>query len=70
MKQRTVIDQQKANLAKVVRAAIRLRYAIMADEAINEALPRAEEKFDTATKGGELLDTPEFLALVGEVVDE
>lgn len=70
MKQRTPIEQQKAALAKVVRAAVRLRYALLADEAINEALPRAEGKFDVATHGGELLDTPEFLALVGEVINE
>lgn len=70
MKQRTPIEQQKAALAKVVRAAVRLRYALLADEAINQALPLAETRFDTATQGGELLDTPEFLALVSEVVDE
>lgn len=70
MKQRTVIEQQKAALAKVVRAAIRLRFALQADEAINQALPQAETQFDTATHGGKLLSTPEFLELVGKVTNE
>ena len=56
MIQRTEIEQARANLLKVARSAIRLKYSIMADEALNRTLPDLEKEFTDAIHRGELPD--------------
>ena len=69
MIQKTDIEQAKANLAKTVRAAIRLRHSLAADAEINERLPEAELAFDRSVQQGELPDDKTLLAIVKETVD-
>lgn len=48
MNERTNEEQARANALKVVRAAIRLKHSIAADEEINKVLPAFEKKFNAA----------------------
>lgn len=47
-------DQARANLLKTIRAAVRLRHSIEADEELNRLLPEAEKKFNAAVLRGEV----------------
>lgn len=64
MSQLTEVEQARKNLAKTVRAAVRLRHSIAADEELNEVLPKALKAFDKAVQHGELPDPQQFLELV------
>lgn len=60
------VDQARANTLKVIRAAIRLKHSIAADEELNDVLPRAEAKFNAAVMRGQLpepLDVKKALGL-------
>lgn len=50
------VDQKRANALKTIRAAIRLKYSIMADNELNEKLPAFEKEFNKRVHDGELLD--------------
>ena len=50
------VDQARANMLKIIRAAIRLKHSIAADEELNEVLPEAERRFNAATLKGQLPD--------------
>ena len=52
------VDQARANTLKVIRAAVRLKHSIAADDELNEVLPRAQARFDAAVLRG---DVPEPL---------
>ena len=52
--QRVKIEQDWANRAKIIRAAIRLKYSIMADNEINDTLKGELIKFEAAVQRGEL----------------
>lgn len=54
------IEQAWANRSKTIRAAVRLRYSIMADNELKEVLPEERKKFDTQVKTGML---PEQLSI-------
>lgn len=51
---RDKVDQARANTLKVIRSAVRLKYSIMADDELNEVLPKAEARFNSAVMRGEL----------------
>lgn len=53
---RDKVDQKRANALKTIRAAIRLKYSIMADEELNVRLPAFESEFNRRANEGELLD--------------
>lgn len=60
------VDQARANMLKVIRAAVRLKHSLAADEELNEVLPRAEKKFNEAIHRGGLpapLDIKRVLGL-------
>ena len=59
------IDQERANMLKTIRAAVRLRHSIEADNELNEVLPRAQAKFDAAILRGQLPSTTEIKKAVG-----
>lgn len=46
------VAQERANLLKTIRTAVRLRHSIAADEELNELLPLAEKKYDAAILSG------------------
>ena len=48
------VDQARVTMLKVIRAAVRLKHSILADEELNEVLPMAEKKFNAAVNRGEL----------------
>ena len=50
------VDQERANLLKIVRTAIRLRHSIAADNELNEVLPLAEARFNKYVQKGVLPD--------------
>jgi len=60
-------DNQVAKKAamKTLRAAVRLKYSIMADAELNERLPELEERIDRA-----LLEGRPLAITIGEIVDE
>lgn len=51
---RDKVDQARANMLKTIRAAVRLKHSIAADEELNEVLPRAEARFNAAVMAGRL----------------
>ena len=51
---KTDIEQARANALKTVRAAVRLKHSIAADEELNQVLPQVEKRFDRAVQGGVL----------------
>ena len=59
------VDQARANALKTVRAAIRLRHAINADEEINEVLPLVEAKFNAAVMRGQIPDPLDIKKTLG-----
>lgn len=54
MQKRTAVEMERHRIAKVTRAMLRLKYSLMADEAINEMLPETLSLFDKAVQSGEL----------------
>jgi hypothetical protein len=59
------IDQQRANTLKTIRALIRLKHSIAADEELNEKLPLAQSKFDSAILRGQLPSPADIRKAVG-----
>lgn len=58
------IEQARKNLAKTVRAAVRLRHSIAADNELFEVLPKALKAFDDSVQRGELPDPQRFTELI------
>lgn len=54
MIQRTEIEQARADLLKVARASIRLKYSLLADQEINDRLPELEAEFNRRVAKGQL----------------
>lgn len=50
------VDQERANLLKAIRAAVRLRHSIAADNELNEVLPRAEAVYNKSIQRGVIPD--------------
>ena len=48
------VDQARANALKVIRAAVRLKHSIQADNELNDVLPRAEAHFNALVQKGKL----------------
>lgn len=65
MRRRTKVEMTQAQVAKCVRAAIRLKYSLQADEEINDRLPSILDEFELALSTG----TPWALPL-GDILDE
>jgi hypothetical protein len=53
-------------MLKVIRAAVRLRHSIAADEELNEKLPQAEKIYNAQVLRGELPEPIDILSLLGE----
>jgi hypothetical protein len=68
--ERTQVEQQKWEMVKIARAAIRLTHSIAADRELNEVLPRLEREFDIAIQRGELPDAIDVRSLVEGVLGE
>lgn len=51
---RDKVDQARVDMLKVIRAAVRLKHSIAADNELNEVLPRAEARFNAAVMAGRL----------------
>lgn len=62
---RTKEEQARANMLKVIRAAVRLRHAINADNELNELLPVAEKRFTDALQRGRLMEPAEVKRAIG-----
>jgi len=56
------VDQARRNVLKTVRAAVRLRHSIEADNELNLVLPKALDKFNAAVLRGEIPDPLEIKA--------
>ena len=54
------VAQQRRNMLKVIRAAVRLKHSIAADDELAEVLPLAQEKFDAAVLKGVLPEPPDI----------
>jgi hypothetical protein len=63
--QRDRVDQARADMLKTIRAAVRLRHSIAADNELNEVLPKAEQAFDIQVHNGELPDPLGILEALG-----
>lgn len=58
------IEQGWANRIKAIRAAIRLKYSIMADNELNEVIDEERKKYNKAVLSGQLpapLDTKKIV---------
>ena len=49
------VEQEWANRVKILRAAIRLKYSLLADNELNERVEEEKKKFDRAVHDGKLL---------------
>lgn len=58
--QRTEIDQRWMNYEKALRAQIRLKHSIAADNEINRMLPKARKEFEKLVQKG-VLPAPKSL---------
>lgn len=56
MKQLTDFEVKRAGALKAYRAAIRLKYALMADEEINATLPAVEQRINNALALGQPIE--------------
>jgi hypothetical protein len=65
VRRRTTIEVRRAQVAKTLRTAIRLKHSLAADEEINEVLPTVLADLDRAVQQG----LPWELSL-GKVLDE
>lgn len=61
------ITMRQAALVKAARSMVRLRYSLMADEELNEVLPRIEAAFTAAVQSGEM---PSVAGLLAEFISE
>lgn len=52
-------------MLKVIRAAVRLKYSIQADNELNELLPKAEAYFESHVNRGQLPSVAEVRKAVG-----
>jgi hypothetical protein len=69
------ILRAKIDMAKVIRAKVRLKYALLADNEIRDVLPIAEKAFDKAVMQSKLtpgapLSIAGVLAEIGVRLDE
>lgn len=69
MQKKSPIEMERHRVAKVTRALLRLKYSLMADEAINETLPDTLEEFDAAIQQGELKGLEADLDEITELQD-
>jgi hypothetical protein len=58
-------DQQRVNALKTIRAIVRLKHSLAADNEINEVLPAAELHFNAALNKGKVLSIAEVKRAVG-----
>ena len=58
-------DQQRANMLKTLRAIVRLKYSLLADNEINAVIPTAELHFNAALNRGKVLSIAEVKRAVG-----
>ena len=67
-RQRTDVEQLRADVLKAVRTAIRLKHSLAADREMNEVLPEVERELEAAIKSGTgyELDVADFLRDQGE----
>jgi cytochrome c556 len=68
------IQRARLDLAKVVRAKIRLKHALRADDEVRDVLPDALKAFDAKVqqarlKGKEPFDAAKVLTEIGTVLD-
>jgi hypothetical protein len=68
--ERTPSEQQKYEMVKIARTAIRLSHSIAADRELNGLLPKLEMEFDKALMRGELPDAIDIRAIVKGVIGE
>lgn len=54
MAKRTEFEQARANALKTVRAAIRLKHSLAADDELNRVLPEFEKQFTRSYQNGVL----------------
>lgn len=62
---RTDFEQARANALKTVRAAIRLKHSLQADEELNRVLPEFEKKFTKSFQNGVLQDPIDIKKVLG-----
>jgi hypothetical protein len=58
-------EQARANTLKIIRAAVRLKHSINADNELNVVLPEAEMRFDSAIQRGRIPSSIEIKRAVG-----
>ena len=54
MQRKTDIEMERIKIAKTVRALVRLKYSLKADEELNELLPDTLIEFENSIQQGEL----------------
>ena len=59
------VDQERANMLKSLRAFVRLRHSINADNELNVLLPKAEAIYNAAINRGKVLSIAEVKRSVG-----
>lgn len=66
---KTDLEQTVANHRKVARAAIRLKYSILADEELNRVMPEIEKRLDCALQQGRIepMSVDDILAIAETV---
>ena len=52
MRQKSLSEQTRTDIAKAYRQGVRLKYSIAADHEINDILPSLLDRFDTALMKG------------------
>jgi hypothetical protein len=56
MRVTTDVESRKASMLKAYRAAIRLKYSLLADEESRRVLPQLEARIDNAIQTGQPLE--------------
>jgi hypothetical protein len=56
VRRKTPAELKRAQIAKVVRNHIRLKHSVLADEEINETLPKVLAQYDRALMTGQAFD--------------
>jgi hypothetical protein len=64
-KQTRNVDRARANMLKVVRAAVRLKHSINADNELYEVLPKAEANFDNLVLRGQVPEPVDVVKALG-----
>lgn len=64
MRKKDEAEIQRAAITKVARTLIRLKHSLQADREINEAIPDAIQRFDTALAAGELLELTDVMSIL------